>query len=80
MKYYFLHTQYLANGQTITAPIAEYESLDSAKARWHQEMAHNMIADDVIGSLTLIYEPNGYIALNDYYKKSFGSTAEAEKN
>lgn len=76
MKYYFLHTQYLANGQTAIAPIAEYNSLDEAKARWHQEMAHNMIAEDVIGSLTLIYEPNGQIALNDYYQKSFEPTLE----
>lgn len=70
MKYYFLHSQYTKDGKTATFPIAEYNTLDEAKSRWHQEMAHNMIADDIIGSLTLIYQPNGQIELNDYYQKT----------
>lgn len=70
MKHYLITHQYLADGSTAIGAIQEFDSLDKAKSAWHSTMAYNMVAENVIGSLTLIYTGNGQIELNDYWQRT----------
>lgn len=74
--YYLIHYQYLKDGQTVVAPVAQFDSKDKAMSDWHSKMASNMVNDNVLGCLTIIHTNNGQIVLNDYWQREVKPTVE----
>lgn len=77
--YYLLHHQYLKDGATAIAPIAESEDKDKLIADYHSAFAYDMISENVLGSMVKIYDTNGNDVLKDYWQRSAQPIVEGKK-